>query len=501
MAWMTTACSQPDCSGEGCAAVDDGTTTTPLETTSTGLESDGDAGSSESVPDGTSGTSSSGETTSDATTTADDTTSTDDTGGGRLWCLDSDGDGWGDPRACRLSPVPIAMHVPNDGDCDDGAADTHPGAAAEEPSLCVRDTDQDGWGDDTPPPGVDIGTDCDDGHPLTFPGAAEQEPTLCARDGDDDGWGASDPPDGVDPGGDCDDSDDTAFPGAAELEADPTQCLRDADDDGWGDARPGGEVPSGSDCYDANADLSPDTMLMTALLTASGEPGMPRTLATVDLSNGLLSSVLAIEDPVGTTPTVNLVSATIDEGGQIIANDVVDARLHELEYSTSCAMGLATLTPINAPYGLPGYVACGIEWGPGGVLYGVDHDDDLLTFDPVSGQITGSTPISLDGVGLNIESCGMAHDCVNDRLLVMNGIDGRLYGLDTTGTAELLLDISDDSVAFTPTGLEYDPVSRGVYISTGQELVFGAIDGTGLYAHVGFFSEPVSNLQYLPTCN
>jgi hypothetical protein len=55
--------------------------------------------------------------------------------------------------------------------------------------ACMADLDGDGWGDDTPGPGVDPGTDCDDGNGFAFPGAAENEsPSACMEDTDGDGW-------------------------------------------------------------------------------------------------------------------------------------------------------------------------------------------------------------------------------------------------------------------------------------------------------------------------
>ena len=54
----------------------------------------------------------------------------------------------------------------------------------------MRDVDGDDYGDVGPPAGVTAGTDCDDTSGITFPGAAEIEaPLNCMRDGDDDGWG------------------------------------------------------------------------------------------------------------------------------------------------------------------------------------------------------------------------------------------------------------------------------------------------------------------------
>jgi hypothetical protein len=87
-----------------------------------------------------------------------------------LWCIDVDGDGFGDAGNCVMVPVdedPPDGSVDNDDDCDDASADTFPGAAPNDDALaCMKDEDGDDWGDDTPPNGVDPGSDCDeDGAP------------------------------------------------------------------------------------------------------------------------------------------------------------------------------------------------------------------------------------------------------------------------------------------------------------------------------------------------
>ncbi|MBC8069984.1 MAG: hypothetical protein IAG13_16725 [Deltaproteobacteria bacterium] len=87
-----------------------------------------------------------------------------------LWCVDADGDGFGDGRDCVRVPVdddPPDGTVDNDDDCDDSSEDTFPGAAPnDDPLACMKDEDGDDWGDDTPPDGADPGSDCDeDGAP------------------------------------------------------------------------------------------------------------------------------------------------------------------------------------------------------------------------------------------------------------------------------------------------------------------------------------------------
>lgn len=204
-----------------------------------------------------------GDTTSDVTLTTDPTTTdtgstTATTGPTGTFCADMDADGFGDPMNCQDTPFPGA--VPNADDCDDGSADTFPGAAENDsPDACMADADGDGFGDDTPGPGVEPGTDCDDVGANTFPGAAPgDDPAACMKDDDGDDFGDSDPPEGVVPGTDCADTD------AAILMCE-FWCV-DADADGQGDPGmctgvppgmmpPDGTVLNGDDCVDDNPDI------------------------------------------------------------------------------------------------------------------------------------------------------------------------------------------------------------------------------------------------------
>jgi hypothetical protein len=566
-----------------------GTATVGMTGSQTGTESDTDT---------LDGTATEGDTD---TTTGPDTDT--DTAGGMLWCVDADGDGFGDPDMCQQSDEPIDGSVDNDDDCDDtnestfpGAApnddrtacmqdEDHddwgddqpppgvdvgtdcldddasifPGAATEElpPDLCAQDQDGDGWGDTDPPPGADPGNDCDDTNPDIRPGAAEQEPDLCAEDGDDDGWGDTDPPPGVDPGTDCDDGnvytypgaapnddadacmqdeddddwgddtpppgvdvgtdcDDTnpdAFPGAAPNESPPTLCTVDADGDGWGDANPpggggggGGPVP-GSDCYDTSIDLNPDTVQLTTFLPYNGAPAAPRVIDTVDEATGALAPFVTLLTPAGAIPNANIVTATFNESMEIYTNDLTAAQLYTVDYALTCGGFLGEVEPVGMPYGVGGIdIVCGLEFGDSGNLYGISHSaDELQTFDPVTGQEIGmGLPLTLGMGTLDVNSCGMARDCTEGRLLVANGGTHDIFSVDeATGATLLLRDLTPyiGEGTWTPVGLEYDPVSRMVFLSTGNALYLVDLVNDVAPVFITAFPEQVSNLQYLPVCN
>ena len=75
-------------------------------------------------------------------------------------------------------------------------------------------------GDSTPKTGVEIGRDCDDNDADIFYGGAHIEgPNACMKDVDNDGYGDSFVGAGVQPGSDCLDSDPYTHRAAAESES------------------------------------------------------------------------------------------------------------------------------------------------------------------------------------------------------------------------------------------------------------------------------------------
>ncbi len=239
------------------------------------------------------------ESTGDSEASAD-SSSPNSAGEDGRWCVDNDGDGFGDPTNCADvadGEAPPPGTVGNTDDCDDGDDDTYPGAAAlDDVDACMKDADDDDWGDQDPPAGVAAGSDCDDDNDDTYPGAAPKDDLVaCMKDADGDDWGDQSPPTGKDgqvsPGSDCDDDNPNAwvncgtcsdgdddgwltdcdayppdhptpdcadddpdtFPGAAPND-DAAACMTDADGDDWGaDAPTSPQATPGTDCDDANA--------------------------------------------------------------------------------------------------------------------------------------------------------------------------------------------------------------------------------------------------------
>jgi len=158
------ACPVADGTDEGESSADT-TVTTTVSTSATTTADDSESGDETT----TTGSESS---SSEATTTEGDATSTDDDTGGQLWCVDADGDGFGDPDRCVNADDPPPGSVDNGDDCDDADPDTFPGAAENEPAVgdtCMHDGDGDGWGDADPERGVMAGADCHDANAALSP--------------------------------------------------------------------------------------------------------------------------------------------------------------------------------------------------------------------------------------------------------------------------------------------------------------------------------------------
>ncbi|MCP3977973.1 MAG: hypothetical protein GY716_01400 [bacterium] len=137
-----------------------------------------------------------------------------------IWYFDGDGDGFGDPLNSQLACDQPVDYVADDTDCDDQAPWTFPGAAPNDhPTDCMKDWDDDDYGDDNPGGTIVPGTDCDD---MDAGAAPNQTEVACdGVDNDcnpvtlDDANADGDPVTVC--GGDCDDADPDNYPGNVEL--------------------------------------------------------------------------------------------------------------------------------------------------------------------------------------------------------------------------------------------------------------------------------------------
>jgi hypothetical protein len=86
---------------------------------------------------------------------------------------DLDEDDFGNPAVSQQGCQAPLGFVADNTDCDDSSAVTHPGAAPlDSPTLCMKDFDVDGFGDDGTGP-YSPGTDCDDANASVNPNAVD----------------------------------------------------------------------------------------------------------------------------------------------------------------------------------------------------------------------------------------------------------------------------------------------------------------------------------------
>lgn len=306
-------------------------------------------------------------------------------------------------------------------------------------------------------------------------------------------------------------------------------CI-DADGDGFG--APGdcvlsgesieGRVTNSFDCYDSNPELNPDTLELTAFLPYESEPpeNGEFSLSAVffdDNGNLVPEDSRPLRPLQVLTPPENkkgpvFQSATLGRDGEIYAWNHTTFRLTRINDEQGCIrddLQRSLIAPEPAPnYADAHKIVCGIEFfsdasrkGDEQVLYGINNNNVLFEFDPETGETSDPIPLSSPNAQSNpdIESCGMAYDCVEDRLLLANGKDRTIYELDPV-KAELtvLLDLSDEfEDPWLPTGLAYDPRTRSVFLSTGSELWQVWLDELTT-KNLGSLGQSVSNLQYLP---
>jgi hypothetical protein len=226
---------------------------------------------------------------------------------GASWYRDLDADGYGDPYTRAFQCEAPEGYVADDDDCDDAAAEVHPGAVevcngtddncdgvvdedAIDATTWYRDGDADGYGDsldaevacEAPLGYSALAGDCDDSDPAYNPGADESDCTDPEDYNCDGSTGYVDVDgDGYPACQDCDDADAARNPGATEAcngfdddcdgDADEAGAAgeatwyADADGDGYGDAAvatiacdaPAGYVSDATDCDDTEGARNP----------------------------------------------------------------------------------------------------------------------------------------------------------------------------------------------------------------------------------------------------
>ena len=416
-----------------------------------------------------------------------------------VYYADADGDGHGDPDSSVTACEAPEGHVTDDSDCDDADADVHPDAGEscngldddcdgeidEDAALTwYADADGDGFGDpdsavegcEAPSDHVADASDCDDADPEIHPEATEEcdevdndcdggidegfEETRYYTDGDGDGWGdcddfvdaTCDPPSGTtEDCGDCDDTDDTINPGRRD------DC-NGIDDDCDGDI---------------DEDAIDDLFLMSFDTTTG-------TVWEIDTSTGAATAVTSIVDS-----GYGINSTDVNANGLAVAHDYVGSRLAEIDACSGTIESIGATGVGNT---------CGIAFGPGGDLYGIDSTNDrLVQLDPITGEGTAIGPL-----GLSLGSCGLAYDCLNDVFIGANGATNQIFTVDpSTGAAS---DVVDTTVPFTYVGVEFDPADGSLLASTGSAL-YRVDVATGDSTKIGDFGVgSIDDLAFYPVC-
>lgn len=418
--------------------------------------------------------------------------------------LDADGDGYGSGEPLIVCE-PISGHVTQANDCDDDNPDIFPLAEEicndidddcddsidenpQEADFWFPDVDGDGYGNTIgairscyqPSGFVNNGDDCNDNDPLHSPETLE----VCdGFDNDCDGL--------------IDDDDDDLTTG--------TEWFTDADGDGYGVTTgslfacqpPTGYTDQLEDCDDTTATISPGVLYdrcdgfdndCDGLFDEDVKAGWPLFTADtnsdvvwdISLSNGGMTAQSNIQNP-----NIRLNSMDVSENGVSIVHDHLNGQLHYMDACTGVTSLIGYHNVGNT---------CGIVFGPGGKLYGLDTNNDaLVEFDLLSGQGTIVGPI-----GFSIGNCGLAYDCVNDRLVGADGPTAQIFTLDpVTGQAT---DFIQSSVPFQGVGLEYVPSEQLLYASTGNKLyTVDPISGDSVFVGDLTYSG-VDDLALHPSC-
>jgi len=360
----------------------------------------------------------------------DDCDGLKDEDAGELWYPDADGDGWGDEAAAQQACEAPSDHVGQAGDCDDQDGSVHPGA---QESCDGQDEDCDG--------------EIDEGVTGTW-----------YLDADGDGYGDPDSPvqacvqpsDAVDDATDCEDDSYWVNPGVED------------DCDGYDD--------------DCDGVLDEDHKAGWLLLSVDTEAGViweidPATGSTTELA------------PVSTGYDIN--SMDVHEDGMAIVNLFGRFSLGEIQACTGEVIQLG-----ETGVGRMG----GINFGPGGYLYGLDWDADaLVRLDHSDGAGT-----EVGAVGFDLGHSGLAYDCATDSLWGADALTGQLFRVDAS--SGLAYDFVSVHLPFDQVGLEFDPASRTLLVATSDAL-YQVDPSTGKSAFIGDLDgSNFNDLAYYPPC-
>jgi hypothetical protein len=351
--------------------------------------------------------------------------------GSTIWYEDADGDGWGDPDTAVLTCEPPSGFISQGQDCNDDEATANPWAL----EICD---------------GID--NNCN--------GIIDDElGQYWYADADGDGYGDPDSVvEGCDPGSgytdnadDCDDTNSGVHPSQAD------RC-NGVDDDCDGDI---------------DEDVKVDWMLVT--ISTNDE-----TVYEIDPATADVTDITSISD---TSLKINTMD--VSENGLAIVQDNEASQMLVMDACTGTTSALGATGVGNM---------CGIAFGPGGLLYGLDSTNDhLIEIDPLTGAGT-----VIGDLGFNLGNCGLSYDCSANRLIGADANTNQIFTVDPFSGAVSAM--TSTSVPFSSVGLEFDQ-SRGImYASTGSAL-YEVEPTSGATTYIGDLSASVvDDLAFHPTC-
>lgn len=354
-----------------------------------------------------------------------------------FWFPDNDGDGYGTVIGAVRACAQPSGFVDNGDDCDDADAEHSP----ETPEICD---------------GID--NDCDD--LIDDDDEDVRSTTPWYLDADGDGYGTSahsilacGPPEGyTDQLEDCDDSTGTISPGI---------------------------LYDGCDGIDNDCDGDIDESVKAGWQLFSADT-TSEVVWNIAMSSGVMTAQSTIQNP-----NIRLNSMDVSENGISVVHDHLNDQLHFMDACTGVSTLIGDHNVGNN---------CGIVFGPGGKLYGLDtNNDSLIEFDLFSGQGSIIGPL-----GTSIGNCGLAYDCANDRLVGADGASNQIFTIDpTTGTA---YDFIQTAVPFQSVGLEFVPSEQLLYASTGSQLyTVDPVSGSSTYIGPLGLSH-IDDLALHPSC-
>jgi hypothetical protein len=344
---------------------------------------------------------------------------------------DSDADGFGDILLPMRSCTALVGYVYNSEDCDDSNASSYPSAV----ELCDgEDNDCDGFGD-----AIQTWYPDADGDGFGVPGQTVED---CIQP---DGYAGTDD--------DCDDSSPFIYPGAVDVcDGIDNDCDGDFDEDsksGW---------PLVSIDHRAPA------------------------VWEVDQTNGALSLISPLSVTDEEIPTMD----TRGDGYAL----VYDSAAKVLMQIDACT---GTLTAVGGTSGAG--KTCGIAFGPGGALYGLDNSNNaLVVFDTQTGLAT-----EVGALGFDLGACGLTYQCSTGTLIGADATTDELFHIDVgTGAASNFI---QTDIPFNSVGLEFDAIS-GMILASTNDAFYQLDPTTGSSTKLGTFPDGthMNDLAFHPEC-